>query len=125
MLAETAVERRQRIESGSEGQFVDAHWRHGGIQRRKQMLQARLVDVAVEALAQHLIQQVGNLVAAVATLLRHSLQIELRVQIRLLALEILLQVIGHEAQLARRQAEPADRRALVAGRFAAGLFMHQ
>ncbi|MNL33473.1 hypothetical protein D3C87_1553880 [compost metagenome] len=65
------------------------------------MLQARLVDVAIEALPQHLIEQVGNLVAAVATLLRHPLQVELRVEIGLLALEILLQIIGHETQLTR------------------------
>ncbi|MNP11796.1 hypothetical protein D3C76_1040000 [compost metagenome] len=125
MLAETAVERRQRIESGSERQFIDTQRWRGVIQCREQVLQARLVDVAVEALAQHLVQQIGNLVTAVPALLRHPLQVEFRVEIRLLALEILLQVIGHEAQLARRQAEPADRRALVAGRFAAGLFMHQ
>ena len=94
MLAETAVERRQRIEAGGKGQFVDAQRRRGAIQRREQMLQARLVDVAVEALAKHLVQQIGNLIAAVAALPGHPLQVEFGVQIRLLALEILLQVFA-------------------------------
>ncbi|MNL37402.1 hypothetical protein D3C87_1595450 [compost metagenome] len=89
------------------------------------MLQARLVDVAIEALAEHLIEQIGNLVAAISALLRHPLQVELRVKIGLLALKVLLQIVGHEAQLARRQAEAADGRTLIAGGFARRLFMHQ
>ncbi|MNG13566.1 hypothetical protein D3C84_972520 [compost metagenome] len=64
-------------------------------------MQAGLVDVAVEALAEHLVQQVGDLVAAVAAFAGNALQVEFRVEVRLLALEVLLQVLGHETQLAR------------------------
>ncbi|MCY1179121.1 hypothetical protein D9M73_195020 [compost metagenome] len=89
------------------------------------MLQACLVDVAVEALPQHLVEQVGNLVAAVAAGVGDLLQVELRVEIRLLALKILLQVVGHEAQLTRRQAQSTGRRALGASGFADRLLAHQ
>ena len=89
------------------------------------MLQTRLVDVSIEALAQYLIQQVGNLIAAISALLRHPLQVEFGIEVRLLALKILQQVFSHETQLTHRQSESTDRRALTAGNFADGLFTHQ
>ncbi|MNI84696.1 hypothetical protein D3C73_1416220 [compost metagenome] len=89
------------------------------------MLQACLVDVAIEALPKHLVEQIGNLIATVPALLRHPLQVELRVEIRLLALKVLLQVVGHEAQLTRRQAQSTGRRALGASGFAGRLLAHQ
>ncbi|MOA70245.1 hypothetical protein D3C78_1989630 [compost metagenome] len=65
------------------------------------MLQTRLVDEAIEALAEHLIKQVGNLIAAVAAVLGHLLQVQLRVQVGPLALKVMLKILRHGAQLTR------------------------
>ncbi|MNI73663.1 hypothetical protein D3C73_1296870 [compost metagenome] len=99
MLAKTGVKRRQGIEAGGKGQFIDAQGDGCGLQGRQQVPQPSLIDVAVEALPQHLIEQIGNLVAAVATRLRYPLQVKSRFKIGLLMFEILLQILRHEAQL--------------------------
>src|SRR3989338_6188370 len=56
--AEATVEGRERIEAGSEGQFINTLQVVAGLQPRQQVLQALLVDIAVEALAEHLVEQV-------------------------------------------------------------------
>lgn len=107
MLTEALVERRQRVEAGTEGQLVDRRLDAVIAEAGHQVLQACLVDVAVEALPQHLVEQVGNLVAAVAAGVGDLLQVELRVEVGALTLEVVLQVLGHGRQLPRRQAQAA------------------
>ncbi|MCY1459231.1 hypothetical protein D9M71_766870 [compost metagenome] len=99
MFAEALVERRQRVEACVERQVVDRRFDAVVIEAGHQVLQTGLVDVAVEALPQHLVQQVGDLVAAVATGVGHLLQVQVRVQVGALALEVVLQVLGHGRQL--------------------------
>ncbi|MNT47481.1 hypothetical protein D3C72_1842000 [compost metagenome] len=99
MLAETLVKGRQRIETGGERQVVDLDAARCVFQAIEQVLQAGLVDVAVEALAEYLVEQVRDLIAAVTALARYPLQVQFRVEVRLLALEVLFQILCHGAQL--------------------------
>ncbi len=107
VLAEAAVEGRQRVEAGGEGHLVDARRGRPLLQLRQQMLQACLVDVLVEALAEHLVEQVGDLVARVAGGGGDLMQVQRRVEVGLAALEIVLQVPRQQAQLAGREAQAA------------------
>ncbi len=59
------------------------------------MHEPSLIDIAIEGLPEDLIEQVGNLIATVTALLGNPLQVQLRVQVGLLLLEVVLQVVGH------------------------------
>ena len=60
MLAETAIEGREGIETSGERQLVDPQRWRCFVQRRQHVLKASLVDVAIEALPQHLVEQIGE-----------------------------------------------------------------
>lgn len=111
MLAEAAVEGREGVETGGEGLLVDACHRALGLQLGQQVTQARLVHVLVEALAEHLVEQVGDLVAGVAGGGGHLVQVQGRVEVGLAALEVVLQVPRQQAQLAGGEAQAAGGRA--------------
>lgn len=107
VFAEALVERRQRVETGVVCQVVDRRFDAVVVEAGHHVLQPRLVDVAVEALPEHLVKQVGNLVAAVPAGFRYLLQVQFWVEVGALTLEVMLQVLGHGRQLPRRQAQAA------------------
>ena len=109
MALETAVEGRQGIEAGGKGQLVDTLEVAPGLQAIEQVLQARAIDVAIEALAQHLIEQVGNLVAAVTRRRRYLLQIQFGVEKGLAALEIVLQILRQLTELSLESTHITDK----------------
>ncbi len=89
-------------------------------------MQAGLVDVLVEAQAEHLVEQVGNLVARIAGGIGHLGQVQVRIEIGLGLLKVVLQVARQQAQLLGRKPQAAGRRpAVAAGLGSAAAFVDQ